>query len=243
MGDETFPVLAFGHGGYIEPQYYGYLWVAPDSAYSGFGIKDDLAQDLAFAVRQVRADAGIPAGAELVLSGHSGGADSCIVAAGQYIDDSDGLVALAPMAPGDWRGGDFGMQGNLAEVDTSVPLLLQGASPSKYFVCGYGPDDSQMPLYNSDEDAECRAFVEIVDGNHCQYAQDDGCASCENTFSLSFCNDPDAILPEEAQHTAVIDLTLPWLENVMKTGSSADIAEWQAAIEADARFENVLVDC
>merc|ERR1712146_140068 len=165
-------------------------------------------------------------------------------AAGQYIDDSDGLIALAPMAPGDWRGGDFGMQGNLAAVDTSVPLLLQGASPSKYFVCGYGPDDSQMPLYNSDEDAECRAFVEIVDGNHCQYAQDDGCASCENTFSLSFCNDPDAILSEEAQHTAVVDLTLPWLEDILKTpGSSVDIAEWQAAIEADARFENVLVDC
>jgi predicted dienelactone hydrolase len=210
----AFPVLVFGHGFVMTTAAYANIWshfvpkgyilvlptteggFAPD--HSAFGA--DLSF-LAAAMQAEHTEPGSPFEGHVLpataLMGHSmGGGASFLGAAG-----NTGIQALVNLAPAETN-----PSATAAAGDVLVPTLVFGASED----CVTPIADHQGPMYAASA-APCKAFVNILGGGHCYFANSNfNCSFGEFTCA------PDLSISREAQQDVVNDLAGLWLDHHLK---------------------------
>ena len=209
---EGFAVVAFGHGYLMGWDSYAYLWegLAPAGYVLALprtegGMLPDhaaLGADLAFLVRQMRTEDGIPGSlffgkiAEAAaVAGHSMGGGASFLAA----QAEPAVTALFNLAAAETNPSAIA---TAAAID--VPALLFSGS----YDCVTPPAEHQEPMYAALASA-CKTWVTITGGSHCQFA--------ESNFFCNLgegsCSDP--LISRSTQHSLVIQLLIPWLEHTL----------------------------
>lgn len=233
--DTTYPAVVFAHGFVMGPGDYeglaqalveaGYVFVslgteqgfAPD--HTAYGL------DLAFVAAQVVANAvgGVLDGlfnGRVAIAGHSMGGGAAWLAA-EANPPVDAYVALAP-----------------AETNPSAVAAGGSIIAPTMVLSGTGdavtpPPTQHVPLYESIEAAECKAFVSIIDGGHCGFA--DPGTLCD-FGELGFQG-----LSHAEQLALTLDVIVPWLNTFLSDDLNAlNELDGVVADSAELEFE---IDC
>jgi pimeloyl-ACP methyl ester carboxylesterase len=234
MAQGSFPVLVIGHGFLMSVDAYANLWdhfvpkgyicVLPTTE-GGFPDHGAFGEDLAFVAQAMQA-----AGADdaspffggvaptTALMGHSMGGGASFLAAAQ----SPTVQALV----------------NFAAAETNPSAIAAAASvtmPTLVFAgtndCVTPVDGNQAPMYGSCASA-CKAFVNIIDGRHCFFANYNlACSTGELTCG-------GASITRAAQHDVVNDFASLWLDHFLKGDADAftafsDSVATSVRVEAD----------
>lgn len=170
-GEDAWPWIVFGHGFVMPPSDYDDLaWGLAASGYAvvmvntetGFAPSHaDFGLDLAYVVNHAASEAEGLEGLlsdRVALMGHSMGGGAAWLAASQLGSSVDALVGLAPAetSPSAVATGE----GVLAPV-----LVLSGSSDAITT-----PEVHHHPLFEAASNAWCKAFVNLVNGGHCGFA-------------------------------------------------------------------------
>jgi pimeloyl-ACP methyl ester carboxylesterase len=227
----SFPVLAFGHGfamgvgayanitaafvpaGYIVvlPTTEGSLLPAP--SHSNFGL------DLAFVVGAMQAeglDNASPFFGHVALTsavmGHSMGGGASFLAAASNAD----ITTLVTYAPAETNPSAIAAA---AQVD--IPALIFAGNQD----CVTPPSTNQIPMYEA-LPGNCKAYVEITGGGHCNFAN--------SNFNCSFgeltCGGGGS-LGRAGQQALADQYTLLWLDRYLKDDAAAGDA-FEALVQA-----------
>lgn len=230
-----YPAVVFAHGFVMGPGDYeglaqglveaGYVFVslgteqgfAPD--HTAYGL------DLAFVATQVVANAvgGVLDGlfnGRVAIAGHSMGGGAAWLAA-EANPPVDAFVGLAP-----------------AETNPSAVAAGGSISAPSMVVSGTGdavtpPSTQHVPLYESVGAAECKAFVSIVDGGHCGFA--DPGTLCD-FGELGFQG-----LTHAEQLALTLDVVVPWLNAFLADDANA-VNELEGVAAETVELE-VEIDC
>jgi len=182
---EALPWVVFGHGFVMPTTDYDDLATALATAgyavlmvetETGFGPSHaDLGMDLAYVVAHASSDVGELEGVlgdRVALMGHSMGGGAAWLAAAQLGNAVDALVGLAPA--------ETSPSAIAAGADIVAPTMVLSGSSDVVTP----PSDHHAPLYAATSSADCRSWVNLVDGGHCGFA-DDGtlCDFGEITFT------------------------------------------------------------
>lgn len=214
LNTSKFPLLSFGHGFVMTWDAYQNIWeaVVPEGFIIAFpktetGISpshSEFGKDLAFVIAQFnqfnlsstsvfynRIDS------MNCVMGHSMGGGAAFLAA----DLDSSIKALATLAPAETNPSAINAASGL-----SLPsLILAGGND-----CVTPPITNQIPMYDSLQ-SNCKSFVSIIGGSHCQMA--------ENNFLCSFgeatCT-PQPTLSRGDQHIVINRYLLPWLKYELK---------------------------
>jgi len=233
-----FPAVSVGHGYLIPAGDYGwvrsalvsegYVVLTPRTAGGAFPDHGEFGLDLAHVLAAVRELAEDPAdllfGAIATGSaviGHSmGGGAAMLAAAGD--PGIDVAVGLAPAET------DPSAIAACASIDRPT-LILAGSRD-----CVTPPEDHAIPMYDA-LGSECRGYVEIQGGSHCQFADPNGLCELGELFCA-----PPAISRSEQQATVVAYL-VPWLDWQLGGDGDAE-ATFRSLVDADPRVDAQL-DC
>lgn len=224
-----FPVVVLGHGFVMTVGAYanfrealvpeGYVLVLPTTEggllpnHSAFGT------DLAFCVSAFQTE-GADNGSlffghiatSSALMGHSMGGGAAILGAASSVS----INAVVCFAPAETNPSAIAAAG-----DVDVPLLILAGSQD----CVTPPNENQLPMYLAAPTA-CKAYVEIVGGGHCNFAN--------SNFNCSFgeltCGGGGS-LGREAQQALTHQYTLHWLDRFLKDDVAAGDA-LQALLDA-----------
>jgi len=228
-----------GHGFVMAPAVYanlwshfvpkGYIMVLPTTEGGFAPSHGNFGQDLAFlgvAMQDAGGDGASPffgrVAAATALMGHSmGGGASFLGAAG-----NGAIQALVNFAPAETNPSAVG-----AAQTVLVPTLVFAASED----CVTPIPDHQGPMYTATA-AACRAFVNILGGGHCYFANDN--FNC--TFGEFTCG-PDLTISRTEQHDVVNDLAGLWLDHFLK-GDAAAFPAFSDSVANSTRVEAQL-DC
>ncbi|MEO8591120.1 MAG: hypothetical protein ABI432_17200 [Flavobacteriales bacterium] len=217
-----FPVLVVGHGFVMGVGSYANFWnyfvpkgyiVALPTTEGGFA-PDHAAfgADLAYVAQALQAanvDGASPffghVAAASALMGHSmGGGASVLGAAGNA-----SIQAVVSFAPAETDPSAIAAAANVL-----VPTMVFAASED----CVAPIADHQGPIYDA-LTVPCRAFVNILGGGHCYFA--------ESNFNCSFgeltCG-PDLTISREEQHNVMNDFAGLWLDHYLKGDPQAIVA-------------------
>lgn len=165
------PLVVIAHGFVMTPSDYddlvlnlvgeGYVVGLVDTE-SGFAPSHgDFALDLAFVIRHAAEEVSELAGllgSASALIGHSMGGGASWLAAADLGDELDALIGLAPA--------ETTPSALAAGTDVVTPTLLISGSSDEVTP----PDTQHVPLYNSLQSVDCRAWVSLVNGGHCGFA-------------------------------------------------------------------------
>ncbi|MEY3399494.1 MAG: hypothetical protein RL220_2088, partial [Bacteroidota bacterium] len=216
----SFPVIVFGHGffmpwddysniwNFLVPQ--GYIMTFATTGGEAFPDHEAFGLDLAFLVESMVAE-----GADAVsdfyqrlngreaLMGHSmGGGCSWLAAA-----EIDGLDCVVGLAPAETSPSAIG-----AASSVNVPALVISGSSDEVTP----PTDHHLPMYTSTATTNCKAYVSIIEGGHCGYA-DDGTICDLGEFLF-------AGMSREEQQEITHNLLQYWLGYYLKNQQDANDA-------------------
>lgn len=231
----TYPAVVFAHGFVMGPADYealaqglveaGYVFVslgteqgfAPDHA--AYGL------DLAFVATQVVANSvgGVLDGlfnGRVAIAGHSMGGGAAWLSA-EATPLVDAFIGLAP-----------------AETNPSAVAAGAAINAPTLVLSGTGdavtpPSTQHVPLYESIGAAECKAFVSIVDGGHCGYA--DPGTLCD-FGELGFQG-----LSHAEQVALTLDVVVPWLDAFLSDDPNA-LSALDGVVAETADLESE-IDC
>ncbi len=235
----SFSSLVIGHGFVMTVNAYAYLGqhyaakgyivllptteggFAPDHA--SFG------QDLAFlpsALQALGTDPTSPffdhVDPSSVLMGHSMGGGAALLGA----SNTTNIQALVVLAPAETTPSAITACGSI-----TVPTLIFGASED----CITPIATNSQPMFDTTA-ASCKAFVEILGGGHCYFAD----ASTTCSFGELTCG-PNLTIDRAQQHQAVLDVTDLWLEHFIG-GSDEAFNTLSDTLSTSARFTSSF-DC
>jgi pimeloyl-ACP methyl ester carboxylesterase len=232
MATGSFPVLVIGHGFLMSVDAYANLWdhfvpkgyicVLPTTE-GGFPDHGAFGADLAFvaqAMQTAGADAASPffggVAATTALMGHSMGGGASFLAAAQ----SPTVQALV----------------NFAAAETDPSAIAAAASvtmPTLVFAgtddCVTPLDENQAPMYAACASA-CKAFVNIIDGRHCFFANSNFACSTGEIICGG------ASITRAAQHSVVNDFATLWLDHFLKGDADAFTA-FSDSVASSVRVE------
>jgi len=226
---QELPWVVLGHGFFMPTTDYDDLATALATAgyavlmvetETGFAPSHaDFGMDLAYVVTHASSDVGELEGVlsdRVALMGHSMGGGAAWLAASQVGDAVDALIGLAPA--------ETTPSAIAAGSNVVAPTLVISGSSDVVTP----PIDHHEPLYDATSNANCRAWVNLVDGGHCGFA-DDGtlCDLGEITFA-------GMSRPEQQAHTLAC-VTL-WLE-IHLQGEDASLSLLEAYVEGEADVE------
>ena len=226
---EAVPWVVFGHGFFMPTTDYddlatalvssGYAVVLVDTETSFAPSHEDFGLDLVYAVEHAATDLDVLEGVlsdRVALMGHSMGGGAAWLAASQVGDAVDALVGLAPA--------ETTPSAIAAGSNVVAPTMVISGSSDVVTP----PIEHHEPLYDATSNANCRAWVNLVDGGHCGFA-DDGtlCDLGEITFA-------GMSRPEQQAHTLAC-VTL-WLE-IHLQGEDASLSLLEAYVEGEADVE------
>jgi len=237
LSDGNFPIISVGHGFVMTYDYHIYLWehlvplgyiVALPNTETGVTVSHgDYGLDLGYVIQALQAEDENESsifynhiGATSAVIGHSMGGGASVLAASEYSEITT-LITLAA-----------------AETDPSAISAASSVTiPSLTFAgdvdCITPPADHQEPIY--DNLSDCKGYVLINDGTHCQFANSN--PLCE--FGEFSC--PSSGLSESDQHGAVLEVITPWLEAYLKFSYDAWLTV--EALEGDQSNYNLSLDC
>lgn len=212
-----FPVLVMGHGfamgvgaysnlwEYFVPR--GYIMVLPTTEGGLFPAPNHGAfgQDLAFLAQAMQAanlDPGSPFFGRVApasaLMGHSMGGGASFLGAA----NNGNIQALVNFAAAETNPSAIA-----AAANTTVPtMVIAGATD-----CVTPVDENQAPMYDALA-STCRAFVNIIGGNHCQFAE----YNFNCTFGEQTCAPGSPDISRGAQQSAAQDFAALWLDHFLK---------------------------
>jgi predicted dienelactone hydrolase len=239
VADGFFPVLVFGHGFVMTPNAYGNIWqyfvpkgyiVALPTTEGGFAPDHaNFGADLAFlatALQIANTETGSPFEGRVApataLMGHSMGGGASFLGAG----GNENIQALVNLAPAETNPSSTAAAGSV-----TVPTLVFAASED----CVTPIPDHQGPMYAATA-ANCKAFVNILGGGHCYFANDNfNCSFGEFTCG------PDLTISRADQHDVVNDFAGLWLDHHLKGVPGAfDAFRDSAAVSTRVQAQ---VDC
>jgi len=215
----SFPVISFGHGFVMPPSAYspfwnnlvpqGYILILPSTESSFSPSHENFGRDLAFIITAMKNEgnnASSPffnsiANTSAVM-GHSMGG-GCSFLAMQF-DTS--ITAMASFAAAVTNPSSVSAASNI----TKPSIVFSGAND-----CVAPPPAHQIPMYDS-LNSDCKTFVSITGGNHCQFAG----FNFNCTLGQSTCS-PQATISEADQQNLVFTSLGPWLDFYLKNNCNA----------------------
>ncbi len=230
--EASFPVIVFGHGYVLSPGSYkniidlvvaeGYIIAFPLKEQRLFPGHNDLAQDLAFTVRQFEAwgkDSsslfyGRLSGQNCVM-GHSMGGGAAVLAAA--MEPRIGKLAL--LAPFDTRPSAI----SAAPQVSCASLIIAGSSD-----CVTPPKKNQIPLYEALA-SDDKMYISITGGTHC------GMTSSKILCPAAECTCfPRKTIHKKEQHALIALYLMPWLDAMLR-GHSEEKNKLENSLPADHR--------
>ncbi len=236
----AFPVIAFGHGFAMQPTDYGTLadglaaagyLVASVGSETGFAPSHaDFGLDLLFTAAtlpQLATEPGNLLSGHVLprraIAGHSMGGGATWLAAAAAAPAGVALDCIAGLAPAETNPSAIA-----AASAVGIPsLILSGDADAVT-----PPADHHIPIHDATA-ADCRAFVSILDGGHCGYA--DGGSLCD-LGELFFSG-----LDRPTQTALTLDLLTVWFDHHLKDDPDA----WPLLTAYDASSPHTVttVDC
>lgn len=219
VANETFPVIAFGHGFVMGYNAYENIWtplvnngyiVAMVNTETSFTPSHgDFGKDLAFVIDQMLLEgsnaASLFAGAisnSAAVMGHSMGGGSSFLA----IENSANIDAMVTFAPAETNPSAIGAASSIA-----IPSLVLAGSND----CVTPIADHQQPMQDA-LTSVCKTMLTIEGASHCQFANFN--LACN--FGELTCGTP-ATISEAEQHEATMNAVLPWLNFYLKNECGA----------------------
>ncbi len=214
-----FPLIVFGHGFLMSWDSYAYLWEAlvPEGYILVFpkteaGIAPqhlEFGRDLAFlfgAMENLGSDSSSIFFNRLdstnCVMGHSMGGGASLLAV-QFDSTISAIVNLAAA--------ETNPSAIAASAQITIPsLIIAGGND-----CVTPPSTNQIPVFDSLL-SQCKYFIEIIGGSHCQMADDNlycniGEASCS----------PAPAITRTVQHEIILRYLLPWLDRQLRLNCSS----------------------
>ena len=227
---DKFPVVVFGHGFVMTTSAYqniwsvlvpaGYIVALPKTEGSLFPNHTNFGKDLAFVATSLQ-NSGATAGnlfynkvaSQTAVMGHSMGGGASFLAV-QYNSSITTVIGLAP-----------------AETNPAASAASQTiAIPALIFAGGNDcvtPAGQHSQLIYSSLGSNCKNYINIIGGSHCQFANSNfNCSFGESTCS------PGPSISRSAQHNTVMNYLIPYLNYRLKN----NCAEWfnlQTALNND----------
>jgi len=216
-----FPIIAFGHGFTIGVADYsawwnglvpcGYIMIFPDTEGGLAPSHGDFGEDLSFLVNEYLAQNATGGsmffqkltGAAGVM-GHSMGGGCAFLAA----DGNPNINTIVTMAAAETNPSAVAAAGNLTIPSLTIAGSLDCVAP---------PANHQLLMYNAAP--TYKAYLEIIDGSHCQFANSPFlCTLAEGTS----CGGSAANFISQAdQHTQMLASSKPWLDFHLKGDCAA----------------------
>ncbi|TAH37938.1 MAG: T9SS type A sorting domain-containing protein [Bacteroidetes bacterium] len=209
-----FPLIVFGHGFLMSWDSYAYLWQAlvPEgyilifpTTESGISPQHlEFGKDLAFLVGAMK-NLGEDSTSIFVnridstscVMGHSMGGGASLLA----VQFDSMITAVVNFAAAETNPSAIAASGQI----TIPALIFSGGND-----CVTPPVTNQIPVYDSMQ-SQCKYFVDIIGGSHCQMADDNfycniGEASCT----------PAPTITRTVQHEIILRYLLPWLDKQLR---------------------------
>ena len=235
VADGSFPSVVIGHGflipvgpyGYLGEHYAaaGYIVLIPGTEGGFAPVHEEFGKDLAFvasAIQALDSDAGSPFFGHVdpssALMGHSMGGGAAVLGAA----NNTGINAVVLMAPAETVPSAIA-----ASALITAPTLVLAASED----CVTPIAQHAQPIYD-ENGATCKAFVNILGGGHCYFADGNftcsiGEATCAGNFTIT----------RAEQHSAVLDVTDLWLDHFLR-GSDAALTAFADTLDSSSRFSS-----
>lgn len=212
-----FPVLVFGHGFLMGTGVYdvvwnelvpeGYIMVLPQTESGLTPSHEDFGKDIAFLVDQMQLEGqngsspfnGAVATTSAAM-GHSMGGGSAFLSV-QYSTNINAIATLAAA--------ETNPSAEAAAANISIPsLIISGAND-----CVTPPADHQLLMQNA-LISNCKSYVSITGGSHCQFASFSlPCSTGELTCSAG--------ISDVQQQELTASILLPWLDFYLKSDCAA----------------------
>ena len=220
MGE--FPIVVFGHGFVTAISEYqvwweglvpeGYIFILPTTE-GGFGPSHaDFGADISFLVDTYLAEGNNSSsiffqhisGTSAVMGHSMGGGCSFLAAESNANVNAQVSLAAAETTP----------SAIAAAANITIPSLVIAGSKD----CIAPPAAHQIPIYNALA-SSYKAYLEIIDGSHCQFGEASGFSNCVTgeAFSCPF----TSYISKADQHTQMLSSTLPWLDYWLKADCNA----------------------
>jgi pimeloyl-ACP methyl ester carboxylesterase len=210
----AFPVVVFGHGFTMPASAYGNIAqalvpygfiVGLPRTESGFAPSHlEFALDLAYVVTAMQQANTAPASAFFqhveprhAIGGHSMGGGAALLAAA-----SASPTAIFALAPAETNPGAIA-----ASAGVTAPALLLAGS----YDCITPVATNAGAMYTT-LGSDCRIFVVVDGGSHCQFADEN--FNCTLGETLSGCSSPP--ITREQQHERVMSVLRPWLSYLLR---------------------------
>ncbi|WP_396183115.1 T9SS type A sorting domain-containing protein [Flavobacterium sp.] len=216
---ESFPVLSFGHGFLMSWDAYqniwealvpqGYIMIFPKTEGGASPSHLEFGKDLSFVISQM-ALLNLNSSSifynrisdKSALMGHSMGGGAAFLAV-QFSNEIDVILTLAAA---ETNPSAITAAGNL----TIPALVIAGTND-----CVTPTNTNQLPMYNV-LNSECKTYISITGGNHCQMANYNlFCSIGESTCS------PSPTISRTEQHQLLNPSMLYWLDYQLKSNCSA----------------------
>jgi len=228
---DALPVLAFGHGFVMSWSAYeniwstvvtqGYIIAFPKTETGITPSHIEFARDLAFVANQVSLLGASTTSifynrtsGQKVVMGHSMGGGAAFLAAG--LDPS--FTALITLSAAETNPSAIS-----AAATVVVPsLVFAGAND-----CVTPPATNQLAMYNA-LTGDCKTYLEIIGGSHCQMADYNFLCS----FGETTCS-PAPAISRDAQHDVISNYLVKWLNAKLKSDCESGAA-FDLEIENDA---------
>jgi hypothetical protein len=213
------PFICFGHGFLMSGKAYGNIWgsLVPEGYIFVFLKKErglmpshlEMGKDLAFIVEnfpKLSADSTSLFRNRIAnsacLMGHSMGGGAAFLAASL----TKSLKAVCAFAA-------YNTKPSAIETATRItaPALIVAGSND----CICPPKKHQIPMYNTLK-SECKTFINIIGGSHCQMAL----KNIPCNFGEIACNSSPSITRKE-QHHIINEFLIPWMDFTMKNNQEA----------------------
>lgn len=236
----VYPVIAFGHGFVMQPTEYGTLgeglaaagyvvaFVGTETSFSPNHA--ELGLDLLFTAAQLPVLSAQPGSLlsghvlpRRAIAGHSMGGGATWLAAAAAASAGTPIDCIAGLAPAETNPSAIA-----AAASVAVPALVLSGDADAVTP----PAEHHLPIYNGTA-APCRAFVSILEGSHCGYADGGGLCDLGELFFNG--------LDRPTQTALTLDLLTAWFDFHLKD----DEAAWPAfaSYDASSPHTSTTIDC
>lgn len=227
IADGEFPIIVFGHGFVVQWDEYsvwwnelvpqGYIMVFPRTEGNLSPNHSEFGQDISFLVDTYLAENynntstffGKLNGKAAVM-GHSMGGGASFLAA----DGNPNVTTQVSLTAAETNPSAIAAAGNI-----TIPALVVASSRD----CVAPPADHQELMYNALA-STFKTYIEITDGNHCNYGIASGGSNCVLGETFTFCS---GFISQASQHQQMFDIVNPWMDFYLKMDPCA-MTEFQS---------------
>ena len=241
-GNRKFPVVSFGHGFVMTWDAYKNVWNAlvpqgiivlfPKTEGGASPSHSEFGKDLAFAIAAMDLQGKNSSSVFYnkvdtmnCVMGHSMGGGAAFLATSQSVK----ITCIATLAAAETNPSAI-----KAAAALKIPALVVAGGND----CVTPPSSHQVPMYDSLK-SNCKAYVSITGGSHCQMSEDNSLCN----FGEATCN-PKPTISRAVQHQTLFRFVIPWLRfHLMKDCSAGYLFDSLATKDASVSVKKNCVLC